>query len=380
MRYLLVCVLFLCGWGNALPLLAVAPLTGDGIAPAELQGLTRSVLNEWLRQGTVRVVERERLETLLNEQALQMSGVCGDDCVVRSANVLGARYLSVGSVQRVGQNYTLSLRLLDAQSGEVLASHEVPMRKHREEVQLSIPAAVRSLARKSEKWLLRADPEEQEARRLAMVALPAGSFYMGSADRGSSRDEQPVHAMTVAAFYLDSTEVTQGAYRALTHRNPSRNTGCDSCPVEKVTWREANDYCQRQGKRLPTETEWEYAARAGSTGAYFWGESAAGLERYTGPLTARSAFPVRSTTPNAWGLYEMAGNVSEWVADWYQRDAYALASPKGPPAGNKKVQRGGHWYGNSSLYRVARRAFADPDKTSDQVGFRCAMDAPGSTP
>lgn len=380
MRSLIFSVLFLFVWGNALPLLAVAPLTGVGIAPAELQGLTRSVLNEWLRQGSVRVVERERLETLLNEQALQMSGVCSDDCVVRSANVLGARYLSVGSVQRVGQNYTLNLRLLDAQNGEVLASHEVPMRKHREEVQLSIPAAVRSLARKSEKWLLRADPAEQATRRESMVAIAGGTYLMGSTDRGSSRDEQPVHPMTIAAFYLDSTEVTQGAYRALTHRNPSRNVGCDSCPVERVTWREANDYCQRLGKRLPTESEWEYAARAGSTSAYFWGDSATGLERYTGSLTTRSSYPVRSTTPNAWGLYEMAGNVSEWVADWYQRDAYALANPKGPPEGSKKVQRGGHWYGNTSLYRVARRAFADPDKTSDQVGFRCAMDAPGGAP
>lgn len=376
MRNLIVYLLLLLGGAKlyAVPLLAVAPLEGRGLASAELETITQSVVNEWVKLGVVRVVERAQLGRLLDEQALQMSGACGDSCRVQAAQVLGVRFLVVGSVGRVGQTYDLQLRLLDVDNGQVLASHEVPFRKHREELLLAVPTAVRSLARKSESWLLRSDPEELRSRRLAMVAIPAGTYLMGSDQVGAGRDEKPVHPMLVKAFYLDSTEVTQGSYRALLHRNPSVFAACDSCPVENVSWHSALAYCQRLGKRLPTEAEWEYAARAGSPQAYFWGDSVRGMETYTGSLTARSTYPVRSTRPNGWGLYEMAGNVSEWVQDWYSRDAYQFALPQGPADGKKKVQRGGHWYGNSSLYRVARRGYADPDQQSGQTGFRCAMD------
>jgi len=362
------------GLAWSVPSLAVAPLEARGMSVGETESVTQAVMDEWVRVGTVRVVERSQLDRLFSEQALQQSGACGDSCQVRAVQVLGVRYLVVGSVGRVGQSFDLQLRLLDATTGEVLASQVVPMRKHREDVLLSVPSAVRSLARKAESWLLRSDPEELAQRRARMVRIPAGPFVMGSAVAGAARDEQPAHPVTVASFYLDSTEVTQGAYRALMHRNPSRFTSCDSCPVETVNWYEALQYCQRLGKRLPTEAEWEYAARAGNAGVFFWGDSTQGMETFVGPLTARSTYAVRSTRPNAWGLYEMAGNVSEWVQDWYSRDAYRLAMPQGPATGKKKVQRGGHWYGNSSLYRIARRANADPDEKSAQTGFRCAMD------
>ena len=375
MKKWIMSVLFGCAGVMAAPLLAVAPLEGSRLPAAEREAFTGAVVQEWMRLGWVRVVERDRMDLVLSEQALQLSGVCGDACQVQAAQVLGARYLVVGQVNRVGQQYSLQLRLIDAMNGEVLATEGQGVRRTRQDLLSAVPGAVRGLAHQAEAWLLRGDPQEMVQRRAQMVAVPAGSFMMGSESSKSSRDEKPVHQVNIAAFYLDSTEVTQAAYRALTHRNPSRFVGCDQCPVENVTWHDAHSYCERLGKRLPTEAEWEYAARAGSGGEFFWGDSALGMESYVGPLTARSTYGVKSTGPNAWGLYEMAGNVSVWVWDWYHRDAYRWNMPKGPAEGTKRVQRGGHWYGNVRLYRVSRRAFADPHQQRAQVGFRCAMDA-----
>lgn len=226
-----------------------------------------------------------------------------------------------------------------------------------------------------------------------MVQIPAGCFQMGSDDGGE--DEKPVHRVCVSAFQMDKYEVTQGAYRRATGKNPSQFSSCgDNCPVEQVSWDEAKSYCANQGKRLPTEAEWEYAARGGmqSRGYTYagsndpnevgWFYDNSGDSRLNSDswdvekLTPNKnrTHPVGKKTPNELGLYDMSGNVYEWVSDWYGKDYYADSpqqDPRGPTSGSSRVIRGGSWNIDPFILRSALRLFNDPVSRIDILGFRC---------
>ena len=213
------------------------------------------------------------------------------------------------------------------------------------------------------------------------ASIPAGSFRMGSTS--GTRDERPVHTVVMTrAFYLQKTEVTQGQWKAVMGRNPSHFANCgDICPVERVSWNDIQSFLaalnnQEPGKnyRLPTEAEWEDAARAGATEDY--GESGVLHEMgwYEGN-SSRRTHPVAQKLPNAWGLYDMHGNVWEWVQDWYS-DAYYSVSPindpAGPPGGSSRVMRGGSWGSNARSARPANRDHDVPTQATSRLGFRLA--------
>jgi len=208
-----------------------------------------------------------------------------------------------------------------------------------------------------------------------MVLIPAGCFQMGSTDEDD--DEKPVHQVCLDAFSMDKYDVTQGAYHAATGKNPSNFSNCgDNCPVEQVNWNEAKAYCESQGKRLPTEAEWEYAARAGTTTRYYWGNDASEAGRYAwyAGNSGSTTHPVGQKEPNAWGLYDMAGNVWQWTADWYAKDYYGSSperNPKGPGSGSYRVDRGGSWHLVPANLRSAYRRSGTPDYRSSGFGFRC---------
>jgi formylglycine-generating enzyme required for sulfatase activity len=231
---------------------------------------------------------------------------------------------------------------------------------------------------------------------VVMVSLQGGCFAMGS-DRGSP-DEQPVHDVCLSPFKIDKHEVPQQEFLLKMGANPSRFKGAD-LPVESVTWNEARIYCERAGKRLPTEAEWEYAARAGKTTAYPWGDELDpkqvnycdknckyNLRDLEGDDGFANTAPVGSFPPNAFGLFDMAGNVSEWTADWMQ-DNYYRISPKKNPAGpgrrdnaltggtNEKVIRGGAWNTDAFELRSSNRKSLWTDYRIDSLGFRCAADS-----
>jgi len=208
-----------------------------------------------------------------------------------------------------------------------------------------------------------------------MVSIPAGCFMMGSTD--GDYDEKPVHQVCLDAFSMDKYDVTQGAYRAATGKNPSYFSNCgDNCPVEQVNWNEARSYCEGQGKRLPTEAEWEYAARAGTTTRYYWGNDTSEAGRYAwySSNSGNTTHPVGQKEPNAWGLYDMVGNVWQWTADWYAKDYYGSSperNPKGPGSGSLRVFRGGSWRSAPAGLRSARRDYGTPVYRRDLLGLRC---------
>ena len=248
-----------------------------------------------------------------------------------------------------------------------------------------------------------------------MVMIPAGPFPMGvpAGDRDGGRDEYPRHEVQLDSYYLDKFEVTNARYlefvKATGHRipqnptNPTRNLwqgdaipdSLTDRPVVNVDWSDADAYCKWAGKRLPTEAEWEKAARGDQDARiYPWGNEMAGLSRanfgrtgLSGPVRDRPERlllypPIISVTKyenalSPYGLYQMVGNVAEWVADWYDKDYYKTGperNPKGPEAGSHKVFRGGGWLDSTPTVRVAQRFGTDPKTSMNWLGFRCGRD------
>ena len=221
-----------------------------------------------------------------------------------------------------------------------------------------------------------------------MVPIPAGSFRMGS-DAGGD-DEKPVHEVTLTySFWMGATPVTQKQLQELMGVNPSYFEG-EKNPVEQVNWRVARTYCERLTKqrsvtgtlpagyeyRLPTEAEWEYACRAGTTTEYNTGDEllpSQALFYHDYHDDSEGTVPVASYPPNAWGLYDMHGNVWEWCLDSYA--AYSAGALMDPfvSGGPYRVFRGGSWFNDSGYCRSAYRSDGDPGAAYDSVGFRVVL-------
>jgi formylglycine-generating enzyme required for sulfatase activity/TolB-like protein len=219
-------------------------------------------------------------------------------------------------------------------------------------------------------------PAPAAGGRPGMVRVPGGAFLMGCSpdDAECGKDEKPAHQVTVAAFWMDATPVTQAQFQSAMGRNPSKFAGCADCPVETVKWDEAADYCAKVGKRLPTEAEWEFAARGGTAGPRYGEVDAIAWHSKN---SDNKTHPVAQKKPNAYGLYDMLGNVYEWCADWYNKKTYATSpsdNPKGPSATGYRVLRGGGWNDNSSFGRASYRTGYKPSEAEHNLGFRCVQD------
>jgi surface protein len=215
--------------------------------------------------------------------------------------------------------------------------------------------------------------------------IEAGTFLMGDDDSGVAR-ESPAHTVTLSQpFLMQKTEVTQGQWRAVMGENPSWFSACgDLCPVEWVSWDDIQLFLaalntQDPGKsyRLPTEAEWEYAARAGTTADYGGTGVLDDMGWYSGNSAVDGVLqthPVARKLPNHWGLYDMHGNVLEWVQDWSYRvyTTDGVTDPTGPETGSSRVVRGGSWLNVASYARSAYRLYSLPSVRSGNLGFRLA--------
>lgn len=223
---------------------------------------------------------------------------------------------------------------------------------------------------------------------MELVLIQAGTFQMGS--KSGNGVELPAHKVTITRpFYMGKYEVTQGEWKAVMGTDPSTFKGARN-PVENVTWDDCQTFFRKLKEkvparkfRLPTEAEWEYACRAGSTTQYCYGDDDAGIDDYAWYMlnTGRNMLdaagmkthPVGEKKPNAWGLYDMHGNVCEWCQDWY--GAYAgddQKDPAGPANGEYRVLRGGSWYYSfgPQFCRSAFRYYVGPGDKHGSRGFR----------
>lgn len=216
--------------------------------------------------------------------------------------------------------------------------------------------------------------------KLAIVYIKGGSFQMGSlpSEKNHHPRESPVHMVELDGFWMGKYEVTQAQYHAVMGENPSEFKG-DNRPVEHVSWNDAMEFCrelsQRTGKTftLPTEAQWEYACRSGTTTRYYFGDADSNLRDYAWyrENSDIETHPVGQKIPNAWGLYDMHGNVSEWCLDWYgDYTSGTKRNPIGPFTGDERIRRGGSLYEEADFVRSASRYRYDPSSASYTVGFR----------
>jgi formylglycine-generating enzyme required for sulfatase activity len=216
-----------------------------------------------------------------------------------------------------------------------------------------------------------------------MIRVEGGSFMMGSPDNDSEawNKEKPQHRVTLSDYYIGETQVTQALWKAVMGDNPSRWKG-DSLPVEEVSWDDCQDFIKQLNKmtgktfRLPTEAEWEYAARGGRKSQGFKYAGGNGLDKvaWYRENSGMKTHPVKQKSANELGLYDMSGNVWEWCQDWYgDYSSSVQTNPSGPSSGSFRVIRGGSWYFNARRCRVAGRSHSSPGLRSYYFGFRLAL-------
>ncbi len=228
-----------------------------------------------------------------------------------------------------------------------------------------------------------------------MVEIPAGSFLMGSHE--GEDDERPIHNVLIDRFYLCKYVVTQEEWYIVMETKPWEGLKfvyeADRCPVVNISWYDAREYIEELNRlnkasdkkfRMPTEAEWEYACRAGTSNAFAYGVLKINLPKYAwyydnafrkGELNAHE---VGTRKPNKFGLCDMQGNVYEWCSDWYRRNYYnksPIDNPPGPHYGQYKSVRGGHWAHTEYFLKIACRGHYSPHHKDSYVGFRLAMDA-----
>ena len=231
--------------------------------------------------------------------------------------------------------------------------------------------------------------EIEDSIGMKLVLIRPGSFLMGTNDRfvgpydTDNDDARPVHEVEITrAFYMGAYEVTQEQFEEVTGNNPS-DFEDPEMPVEGITWDEAVEFCkllsEKEGitYRLPTEAEWEYACRAGTTTEFYWGDEADGRYGWYSENSEGTPHYGGEKLPNSWGLYDMAGNLGEWCSDYHDNDYYDVSpakDPTGPESGMARVARGGTYTDTADFTRSSTRLGLFPTMKMEFIGFRCVRE------
>ena len=367
-----------------------------GIAPGEVEVVLRADGYRERRERVTLEADKETVLALSRLQALPAT-------LTVTANIVGAEVVVDGAVVGTTTAEADAFEVAPtAQQLEVRRSGYVPFAQR---LSLRPGGSVEVSANLSRFQVAPAAPAAPAAGPISdatggcpagYVRIAPGTFLMGSPESEDGRvNNESQHRVTITRGYcMKATEVTQGEWQAVMGSNPSGFKSCGAnCPVEQVSWDDAVSYANAlsrreglpecyagstftgltcTGYRLPTEAEWEYAARAGTTGSRYANlDSVAWYDANAGAAT----HPVGQKQPNAWGLYDMLGNVFEWTGDWYGESSGATSDPTGAPAGNDRVGRGGSWYGYARYARAARRYAGTPDNRTIYLGFRLARTA-----
>jgi formylglycine-generating enzyme required for sulfatase activity/TolB-like protein len=374
-----------------LPKLAVLPFDypPSGVNVQDVENLTQILTAEIADSGKYMVLPRlNTIETIMEERNLKRSNLTDPENIKNIGIVTGAQYVLVGNVLSQGGKGNLFLaRILNTDTGLLEAGGDLEYKTIADGYKL-IPDLSYALTG------IRAGKGESAVPE-SLAYVEGGTFQMGSGN--GNDDEKPVHKVTVKSFYLGKTEVTQKEYTAVMGNNPSNFRG-DNLPVENVSWFEAVEYCNKlslkdglvpaysgggdsivrdsgaSGYRLPTEAEWEYAAKGGNKDAmvyeYSGGNSPDNTSWYRGNSGSRT-HEAAGKAPNSLGIYDMSGNVWEWCWDWYGNyNARTQVDPQGPVTGTERCARGGAWDSDVSALRSASRIKGAPLMQYKHIGFR----------
>jgi formylglycine-generating enzyme required for sulfatase activity len=308
-----------------------------------------------------------------------------------------------------GCNEFQVIRILKQMAGGTSKSEEEKIKKAEEERKIAErkraredehrKAAAKKKRREEDKRLAEQKRLEEEKRReqetkqtskapaKGMVFIKGGCFDMGDTFGDGQKNEKPVHKVCVNDFYLGEYEVTQREWEQIMGNNPSHFKNCGGdCPVEYVSWNDVQQYIRKLNDktgmkyRLPTEAEWEYAARSGGRKEKYAGTSNKSDlvdHAWYRDNSGKKTHPLKTKKPNSLGLYDMSGNVWEWVSDWYDKNYYKNSpkdNPKGPASGVYKILRGGSWFDIPRDLRATGRVRLRPGVRITNFGFRIAQD------
>lgn len=332
------------------------------------------------------------MREIAREQGMQTSGMVDDKTIAKIGQMLGVKFVAVANLHEVFGEIYADARLINVETGDIVVSTNSSS-------SVSSMSQLLSLAEKLANALTgRANAvggatagtgipgttgEEIETITVngvsfEMVRVEGGSFMMGSSDPESESDEHPVHSEQVSTFYIGRTEVTQDLWLAVMGSNPSKFRG-GNLPVEMVSWSDCQAFCERLRQltgrqfRLPTEAEWEYAARGGNRSKgykYSGGNDLYYLAWYT-DNSSSTTHPVGSKQPNELGIYDMSGNVWEWTSDLYSSNYGSYRN--GGSSGSFRVNRGGSWDDYVGYCRSAYRGYGTPGNGYYGLGLRLAF-------
>lgn len=350
--------------------------------------LSESIRLEVVKAGRYEVIDRGNMDKILGEQKFQMSGCVSGGCIVEAGQILGVGKIITGSVSLVGRTYYFSLSIINVETGRTEKAVEDKCRCEKDELINASKRLVKKLfgEKVEETEELSINPAVKDpVTGMEFISVKGGCYAMGDIFGDGQDNEKPVHKVCVDDFYIGKYEVTQGQWKSIMGNNPSSFEGCgDNCPVEQVSWNDVQYFIkklnQKTGKkyRLPTEAEWEYAARSGGKEEKWAGtNSRFDIKDYAWYADGfgSSTHPVGRKKPNWLGLYDMTGNIDEWVADWYAPyDLNALIkNPSGPKIGKYKVIRGGRCTSGPKHIRTTYRSLNTETGINTTTGFRLAV-------
>jgi formylglycine-generating enzyme required for sulfatase activity len=377
---------------------AILSIQSSSVVRENLDRVSDFIAEEMEKKTSTKVLYLEDIRAMLHSEGLESLLSCfSDSCISQIGSAIGVDAVIVGGLGQLGNNYLFTLKMIDVLRSNLLNRESVRISGDISKILDEIPSMVTKMVKQAPTKpsvfeatavkQIRPKGDSAAPYRETVVWLKGGAFVMGTKSLEGEIDESPPHSVTLHSFFMDKYEVTKQEFERVTGYNPSSVKGCNECPVDNVTWLEAEQYCAKAGKRLPTEAEWEYACRAGTTTQFAFGNTMTSEQaNFNGRFPFGGApsgvsrdrvLPVGSYKSNAWGLFDMHGNVAEWCYDWYDAAYYGNSvefDPQGPKDGKLKVVRGGSFTQKGSSQRSARRSGYNPIMKLNSIGFRCAQD------
>jgi len=384
------------------PSIAVLSIKSTDKAKGNVEHISNALAKEFENTTSARVLFLDDLKRLLHAEGDDRLLDCfTDSCISRIGARAGVDIVIVGNLGQLGSAHILDLKMVDVLRDKLLSRASVSVSEDLGLILGELPTAIRTLVKEdttlssvvSKPRRAVASGAQNEPYREKLVWIFPGSFSMGSISKTGDVDELPSHRVELDGFFIDRFEVTRDEFEKVMGFNPSSAKGCGDCPATEITWQEASDYCSKQGKRLPTEAEWEYACRAGTTTQFYTGVTISADQAnfyaqkpyggsQVGVFRAKS-LPVGSFEPNPWNLHDMYGNAAEWCADWYDVAYYGNTdkrNPAGPKSGKLRVVRGGSWNSDGNGLRSSNRFAFNPELRLNTIGFRCVKSDSSAAP
>jgi len=374
------------------PTIGILSIRSTDKKSESLEPISNQIAQEFESATAAKILFLDDIRKLLHSEGNDRLLSCySDSCISQIGSKAGVDIVIVGNISKLGSTHVLDLKMIDVLRDKILTRTSIRVTEDLGLILSEIPNAISKLV--STDTILTSVVQNQQSADTSVptqkyqekeVWIFPGTGIMGAQFKTGDVDELPTHSVTLAGFYIDRFEVTRDEFEKVMGFNPVPSRGCGNCPVTNVTWQEANDYCTKIGKRLPTEAEWEYACRAGTGSPFYTGVTLSAdqanfnaqqpfggspVGKFTGKVV-----PVGNYPPNAWNLHDMYGNVAEWCSDWYDVAYYGNSpdkNPAGPPKGVLKVVRGGSWNSAGADVRSANRIAYNPELRLNSIGFRC---------